>query len=93
MQQALALIGKFAIKKKVGDKDQIFGSVSVKEVSDAIYQQTGRNIPEADISVPDIKSVGTFECTAKLHPEVIATFSAVIQRDKSITIKASPAKK
>lgn len=44
--QALATIGKFIIKKKVGDKDQIFGSVSVKEVAEAIYQQTGRNIPE-----------------------------------------------
>merc|ERR1719310_2255034 len=40
--QALSTIGKFMIKKKVGDKDQIFGSVSVKEVADAIYQQTSR---------------------------------------------------
>jgi ribosomal protein L9 len=50
---------------QVGDKDQIFGSVSVKEVVEAIYQQTGRNIPEADLSVPDIKSVGTFECSGE----------------------------
>lgn len=46
---------------------------------------------QADITVPDIKSVGTFECTAKLHPEVVATFSVVIQRDKTLTIKAAPA--
>lgn len=49
--QALSTIGKFNIKKKVGDKDQIFGSVSIKEVAEAIYQQTGRNIPEVRVFV------------------------------------------
>uniref|UniRef100_A0A7R9YSE6 Large ribosomal subunit protein bL9c n=1 Tax=Chlamydomonas euryale TaxID=1486919 RepID=A0A7R9YSE6_9CHLO len=85
--QALSTIGKFSIKKKVGDKDQIFGSVSVKDVADAIYQQTGKQIQEADIKIPDIKSVGTYECTAKLHKDVTATFSVVIVKDKSLTIK------
>ena len=52
--------------------------MSVKEVAEAIYQQTGRAIPESDITIPDIKAVGTYECAAKLHPEVIGTFSVVI---------------
>ncbi|GAX84145.1 hypothetical protein CEUSTIGMA_g11568.t1 [Chlamydomonas eustigma] len=90
---ALATIGKFMIKKRVGEKDQIYGSVTVKEVADAIYQQTGRQIPEADVTVPDIKAVGTYECSARLHPEVVASFSVVIQRDKQITIKTTSAKK
>lgn len=85
--QALSTIGKFMIKKKVGDKDQIFGSVSVKEVADAIYQQTSRVIPEADFSVPEIKSVGTYECTVVLHPEVTGTFSVVIQKEKAVAGK------
>lgn len=50
----------------------------MKEVAEAIYQQTGRAIPESDITIPDIKAVGTYECAAKLHPEVIGTFSVVI---------------
>jgi large subunit ribosomal protein L9 len=70
-----------------------YDSVAVKEVADAIYQQTGRQIPEADITVPDIKAVGTYECSARLHPDVVASFSVVIQRDKQITIKTTPAKK
>lgn len=68
-------------------------TLAAKEVVDAIYQQTGRVIQEADLVLPDIKSVGTYECTVKLHPEVIGTFSVVIQKEKSITIKASPAGK
>ena len=90
---ALATISKFIIKKKVGDKDQIFGSVSAKEVVDSIYQQTGRIVAEADLVIPDIKSVGTYECTVKLHPEVNGNFSVVIQKEKTVTIKSSPATK
>ena len=39
MATALATIGKFAIKKKVGDADQIFGSVTPADVVAAIEQQ------------------------------------------------------
>lgn len=41
-------------------------SVTKAEVVDAIYQQTGRKVEEAELTVPEIKSVGTFECTVKL---------------------------
>ncbi|KAG1656475.1 hypothetical protein FOA52_005634 [Chlamydomonas sp. UWO 241] len=87
--QALMTIGKFAIKKKVGDKDQIFGSVSVKDVADAIYQQTGRQLPEADFTIPDIKTVGTHECSVKLYKDVSATFTVVVVKEKTLTIKTS----
>lgn len=62
-------------------------SVAVKDVSEAIYQQTGRQLAEADFKIPDIKTVGTYECTVKLHPEVKGTFSVVIVKDKTLTIK------
>lgn len=39
---ALATIGKFLLKKKSGDKDQLFSTVQAADVADAIYQQTGR---------------------------------------------------
>lgn len=67
---ALATIGKFIIKKRAGDKDQIFGSVQVQEVADAILMQTGQDVSKYEITMPDIKSVGTYECTIRLHPEV-----------------------
>lgn len=90
---ALATIGKFTIKKKVGDRDQIYGSVQVSEIADAIYQQTGQKLAEADFSVPEIKAVGTYECTIRLHPEVNAAFSVVIVKDKSLTVKGTDGKK
>eukprot|EP00195_Chlamydomonas_chlamydogama_P009722 CAMPEP_0202900478 /NCGR_PEP_ID=MMETSP1392-20130828/11858_1 /ASSEMBLY_ACC=CAM_ASM_000868 /TAXON_ID=225041 /ORGANISM="Chlamydomonas chlamydogama, Strain SAG 11-48b" /LENGTH=202 /DNA_ID=CAMNT_0049586875 /DNA_START=69 /DNA_END=677 /DNA_ORIENTATION=- len=91
---ALTTIGKFIIKKKVGDKDQIFGSVSIQEISDAIYQQTGRDLSEMKFTVPEIKAVGTYECQVELHPEVTGTFSVVIQKEKNVqAAKATDAKK
>jgi hypothetical protein len=41
-------------------------SVTKAEVIDAIYQQTGRKLDDAELVVPEIKAVGTFECSVKL---------------------------
>ena len=41
-------------------------SVTKQEIVDAIYQQTGRNLADAEMVVPEIKAVGTFECSVKL---------------------------
>ena len=57
-------------------------SVSAAEVSEAIFQQTGRNLPESDFTLPDIKTAGSFECTVRLHPEVTGTFTVVVQKEK-----------
>ncbi|KAF8065656.1 KIN4A [Scenedesmus sp. PABB004] len=81
---ALATIGKFALKKKAGDKDQLFGSVTKQEIVDAIYQQTGRSIADLELEVPDIKALGTYECSVRLHPEVVGTFSVLIQKEKNV---------
>ena len=41
---ALATIGKFVIKKKVGEKEAIFGSVTAAEIVDAIRMQVGARL-------------------------------------------------
>lgn len=59
----------------------------------AIFQQTGRNLADAEFTVPEIKAVGSYECTVKLHPEVTATFRVVVEKDKNLTIKTTEKKK
>ncbi|KAK9908132.1 hypothetical protein WJX75_003058 [Coccomyxa subellipsoidea] len=83
MAIALSTIGKFIIKKKVGEEDRIFGSVTTAEIVDAIFQQTGRELNKKDIELPEITSLGTFPATIRLHPEVIGTFNVVVQREKN----------
>jgi large subunit ribosomal protein L9 len=62
-------------------------SVTKQEIVDAIYQQTGRSIADYELEIPDIKSLGTFECSVKLHPEVTGTFNVLIQREKNVQAK------
>lgn len=83
MATALSTIGKFIIKKKVGEKDQIFGSVTAADVVDAIKMQTGRELEKRDVTLPEIKTLGTYEATVKLHPEVVGAFKVVVQKDTS----------
>lgn len=83
MATALATIGKFIIKKKVGEKEQIFGSVTAADVAEAIKMQTGRDLDRKDITVPEIKTLGTYDATVKLHAEVTGAFKVVVQKDTS----------
>jgi large subunit ribosomal protein L9 len=53
-------------------------------VVEAVYQQTSRRIDEKDLTIPDIKAVGNFECAVVLHPEVTGTFTVVVQREKGV---------
>lgn len=63
---------------QVGEKDQIFGSVKAQEVTSYVESQTGRQLNPADISLPEIKTLGAYDGTIKLHPEVIGTFRVQI---------------
>ena len=63
---------------QVGDKEQIFGSVKAEEISKYIEKQTGRVLPPQDFTLPDIKSLGTYDGTVKLHPEVVGSFKVQI---------------
>ncbi|EFN53215.1 hypothetical protein CHLNCDRAFT_25930 [Chlorella variabilis] len=83
MATALATIGKFVIKKKVGEKEAIFGSVTTSELVEAIRMQTGRELDKKAVTLPEIKTLGTFDASVKLHPEVTGFFKVVVQKDTS----------
>eukprot|EP00204_Picochlorum_oklahomense_P002868 CAMPEP_0118805880 /NCGR_PEP_ID=MMETSP1161-20130426/29224_1 /TAXON_ID=249345 /ORGANISM="Picochlorum oklahomensis, Strain CCMP2329" /LENGTH=183 /DNA_ID=CAMNT_0006734915 /DNA_START=30 /DNA_END=578 /DNA_ORIENTATION=+ len=78
MATALSTIGKFVIKKKVGEGDQIFGSVSAADVVEAIKMQTGRELEKRSVTLPEIKTLGTYDATVKLHAEVVGSFKVVV---------------
>jgi large subunit ribosomal protein L9 len=70
---ALAAIGGFIIKKKVGGEDNaIFGAVTEREVGQLITAKSMLEIDHRDITLPEIKKLGTFDVTIKLHAEVTA---------------------
>ncbi|KXL51980.1 50S ribosomal protein L9 [Anaerotignum neopropionicum] len=61
------------IKVKTGGNGKLFGSVTNKEVAEAIVEQTKLDIDKKKVSIGDpIKMVGERTATIKLHPKVTA---------------------
>lgn len=69
---ALETIGRFVIKKQVGEKEAIFGTVTTQEVADAIKEATNREVDRRGITLPEIGKTGFYKAQVKLHPEVSA---------------------
>ena len=68
------------VKIKVGEGGRSFGSVSTKEISDALKNQLGKDIDKKKIVMKDsIKAVGSFTVKIKLHPEVQAELSVKVE--------------
>jgi large subunit ribosomal protein L9 len=72
-RDALVTIGGYIIKKKTGENNVLFGSVTAMEVAELIKARTNQEIDRREIHVPEIKTIGTYDVTIKLHSEVTAT--------------------
>ena len=57
LANALSMIGKFMVKKTVGEDKRIFGSVTEAEVAAAIKQQTSQDIDKRNLTLPEIKAI------------------------------------
>jgi len=77
---ALKTIGKFTVKKTVGEDGKIFGSVSASDIVEAIKAQTGKELDKSAFAVPAISTVGVYEVAAKFHKQVSCTFSVDVQK-------------
>ena len=69
---ALKTIGRFTIKKQVGEDGVLFGTVTNGDVAEAIKASTKKDIDRRDIQVPDIHALGSYTVQIKLHKEVTA---------------------
>jgi len=62
------------VQKAVGEEDKIFGTVTTQELADA-FKAEGYEFDRRVISIlDDIKRVGVYRGSVKLHPEVAAEF-------------------
>jgi len=67
------------IEAKVGEKGRLFGSVTNKEISEALEAQTGVIIDKRRIVLEEpIKTVGEKTVEVKLHPQVSAKLKVEI---------------
>lgn len=70
---ALETIGRFVIRKQVGEGESIFGTVTPQEVADVIQENTNQEVDRRGITLPDISETGFYQAQVKIHPEVTAT--------------------
>ena len=71
-QTALPTIGRFTVKKQVGEDGVLFGTVTNGDVAEVVKEATKKEIDRRDISVPEINGVGKYKVQIKLHSEVNA---------------------
>ena len=71
-ETALKTIGRFTIKKQVGEDGVLFGTVTNGDVAEAIEETTKKAIDRRTITVPDIHNLGSYVVKIKLHQEVNA---------------------
>jgi len=80
-KQAVALktIGRFSIKKTVGEDNAIFGTVTNAEVAEAIQNNAAIEVDRREIELPEISKLGEYTAKVKLHPEVIADVNISVE--------------
>lgn len=65
---------KIETRVKAGVEGKVFGSVSTKEIANAVRNQYDETIDKKKILLDEpIKSLGVHEVKVRLHPEVTAT--------------------
>ena len=65
---------QITLKTKCGENGKIFGSITSKEISEALSSK-GLELDKKKIVLPSpIKNTGLYTITAKIYPEVSSTF-------------------
>ena len=62
-----------SIEARVGQDDQLYGSVTTSDIAEAVQAQTGIELDRRNMSLEEpIRHLGTHQVEMRLHPEVRA---------------------
>lgn len=83
-EEAVALSQKLRempvhVKAKAGTGGRLFGSVTTKEISVALKEQYGVDIPKTQLQSDPIKAFGGYQIKAKLGYEVTGTLHVFVE--------------
>ena len=68
-------------KKKAGDNGKLFGTVTTQEISENLRMQ-GVELDRKKLQLKEpIKSLGDYDLSVKLHPEITATIKIMVEQD------------
>lgn len=78
LKNNLEQVPKISIKKTLGDKRQIFGRISEKEIISQIYKYTGKKLEKKHITIPEIKKVGVYNIKIQVFQDLTTNFKLLI---------------
>ena len=68
------------LRIKTGENGRVFGSVSVKEIAEAMKEQLKLDVDKKKISLANpIRNEGTFSAAVKLHPQVTSELTVKVE--------------
>ncbi len=78
-EAAQKLNGKIVrVTAKAGAGGRLFGSVTSKDVSEAVKSQFGLDIDKKKLVCPEMKNFGTYDCDVKLYSGITAKIKVAI---------------
>jgi len=76
------LAENICFKRKVGEQDKLFGSVTSQDVAEFLNSK-GFDIDKRKILLDDpIKKLGSFPVSIKIHPDVPCTVSVTVDKEE-----------
>lgn len=70
------------LKVRLGDNGKMFGSVTSKDVAEALIEQTGIQIDRRKVELKTaVKGLGEYTAVAKLHTDVTAEFKVIVEAE------------
>ncbi len=71
-----------SIPVKVGENGKLFGSISAKEVAEAVKKKYSLEIDKKKLQLAEnMKSTGEYECRVKIHPKVSAVLKVKLRAE------------
>lgn len=70
-----------SIKVKCGANGKLFGSITAKEISEAVKSQLNLTIDRRKLSLNDIKALGDYTIDAKLYAGINAKFTVSVEAE------------
>ena len=69
---------------KAGEGDRLFGSITAGDIADALAKEKHINVDRRKIELSSpIKQLGAHQVAIKVHPEVTATITVVVEKEPS----------
>ena len=79
---------EIVVSARVGEENRIFGSVTAQQIAVKLADR-GLDVDRRKIDVEEIRTLGVFTGTVKLHPEVSAKIKVRVESDKDASDEAS----